>query len=90
MKISRDNFHKFLPDTDIKSFVIKPVDETKIKIIVLSLSRLKAVGPSSIPTKILKLLSNDISSQLSELFNFCFSLAVFLSVLEFIKGFLIF
>ena len=36
----------------------------------------------SIPTKTLKLLRNDISNQLSELFNLLFSLCVFPSILS--------
>ena len=34
---------------------------------------LKSVGPNSVPTKMLKLLSNDISTQFAELFNLSFS-----------------
>ena len=61
IKFSRNKFHGFLPDVEIKSFFIKPADKIEIKNIILSLNPLKAVGPNSIPTRILKLLSNDIS-----------------------------
>ena len=47
-----------------------------------SLDSNKSVGPNSIPTKILKLLKNDISSQLSEIFNISFSSGVFPSILK--------
>ena len=60
-------------------FFIKPVDKTEIQNTVLSLNPLKAVGLNSILTKILKLLSNDISDQLSGLFNPSFTLGVFLN-----------
>ena len=42
----------------------------------------KSVGPKSISTKVLKLLKNDISSQLSEIFNISFSSGVFPSMLK--------
>ena len=82
IKFSRNKFHDFLRDIEVNSFSIKPVDEIEIKNIFLSLNPLKAVGPNSIVTKILKLLSNDISNQLSELFNLSFSLGVFPSFLK--------
>lgn len=58
-------------------FFIKPVDKTEIQNTVLSLNPLKAVGPNSIPTKILKFHSNGISNQSSELIHLSFSLCVF-------------
>ena len=56
IKFSTNKFHSFLPDTDINSFFIKPVDKTEIQNIILSLNLLKAVDPNSILTKIMKLL----------------------------------
>ena len=49
---------------------------------ILSLDPLRSIGPNSIPTKILKLLSNDIPTQFAELFNFSFSEGVFPSILK--------
>ena len=48
----------------------------------MSLNPSKAIGPNSIPTKILKLLINDVSSQLTELFNLSFSRGVFPLILK--------
>ena len=45
----------------------------------------KSTGPNSIPTKILKLLKNDISIQLSDIFNVFFSTGVFPSTLKIAK-----
>ena len=81
IKFSSSKCHDFLPDIDINSFIIKPVDKTEMQNI-LSLNPLKAVDPNSVPTKILKLLSSDISNQLSELFNLSFLLGVFPSILK--------
>ena len=62
MKYSRNKFFDFLPQININSFFINPTDKTEIKNI-LSLDPLRSSGPNSIPIKILKLLSNDISTQ---------------------------
>ena len=48
----------------------------------MSLNPSKVVGPNSITTKILKLLINDVSSQLTELFNLSFPRGVFPLVLK--------
>ena len=69
IKYSRNKFFDFLPQININSFFINPTDKTEIKNIILFLDPLKSIGPNSIPTKILKLLSNDISTQFAELFN---------------------
>ena len=45
----------------------------------------KSTGPNSIPTKVLKLLKNDISAQLSDIFNVSFSTGVFPTILKIAK-----
>ena len=50
-----------------------------------SLNSNKLVGPNNIPTKILKLFKNDISSQLRDIFNSSFSSGVFLSIQKIAK-----
>ena len=55
------------------------------KEITLTLSSLdisKAAGPYSIPTKVLKLLKNDISEKLADLFNLSFTTGGFPTVLK--------
>ena len=49
---------------------------------ILSLNPSKVIGPNSIPTKILKLLINDKSTQVTELFNLSFSHGVFQLILK--------
>ena len=61
---------------------MSPTDKSEIENIISSLDSNKSVGPNSIPTKILKLLKNDISSQLSEIFYISFSPGVFPSILK--------
>ena len=82
IKYSRNKFFDFLPQININTFFINPTDKTEIKNIILSLDPLRSIGPNSIPTKILKLLSNDISTQFAELFNLSFSEGVFPSILK--------
>ena len=53
--------------------------------IISSLDLNKPVGLNSIPTKILKLLKNDISSQLADILNTSFSTGVFPTILKVAK-----
>ena len=46
----------------MKFFFINPTDKSEIKNIILSLDPQKSIVPNSILTKILKPLSNDIST----------------------------
>ena len=64
------------------AFFLNPTNEIEVKNIILSLNHSKAICPNSIPTKILKLLINDISSQLTQLFNLSFSSGVFPLILK--------
>ena len=48
----------------------------------MSLNPLEVIGPNSIQTKVIKLLINDVSSQLTELLNFSFSCGVFTLILK--------
>ena len=72
----------FLKNRSNISFFVSPTYKTEIENVISSLDSNKSVGPNSIPTKILKLLKNDISSQLSEIFNISFSSGIFPSILK--------
>ena len=82
IRYSKNNFHDFLHPININSFFLNPTDEIEVKNIILSLNPSKAIGPNSIPTKILKLLINDVSSQLTDLFNLSFSRGAFSLILK--------
>ena len=60
IKYSRNKFFDFLAQTNINSFFISTTDKTEIRNIILYLDPLKSIGSNSIPTKMLKLVSNDI------------------------------
>ena len=49
------------------------------------LNESKSVGPNSLPAKILKVLKNDMSLQMTNIFNFSFSTKVFSYELKFAK-----
>ena len=75
-------FQIFLKIDLIFPFFVSPTHKTEIENVISSLDSNKSVGPNSIPTKVLKLLKNDISTQLSEIFNISFSSGVFPSILK--------
>ena len=58
------------PKTPNKSnFLIKPINPEEICDIIKTLKNSKSTGPSSIPTKILKIIKKSISTPLSVLIN---------------------
>ena len=67
------------------SFFLSPTDKDEIALIISSLDSTKSVGPNSIPTKILKLLKNDNSCQIVDIFNMSLTSGVFPSVLKLAK-----
>ena len=82
ISFSHKHFSDFLKNRSNISFFVSPTDKTEIEDAISSLDSNKSVGPNSISTKILKLLKNDISSQLFEIFNISFSSCVFPSILK--------
>ena len=64
INLSYHYFSDFLKNT----FFLGPSNESQIQNIS-SLGSNKLVGPNIIPKKILKLLKNDISRQLTDIFN---------------------
>ena len=69
MKYLHTNYTDYLTSENPNSFFLSPTDKEEIKLILSSLDISKATGPYSIPIKVLKLLKNDISDQLADLFN---------------------
>ena len=66
-------------------FFLSLTNKNKISSIISSLNPNKSVGPNSIPTKILKLLKDEISSHLSDIYNISFSMGIFPSILKIAK-----
>ena len=62
------------------SFFLFPTNKNEISSIISCLNPKKFVGPKSAPTKILKLLKDEISSHLFDIYNISFSMGIFPSV----------
>ena len=82
ISFSQKRFSDFLKNRSNISIFISLTDKTEIENIISLLDSNKSAGLNSIPTKVLKVLKNDISSQLSEIFNISFSSVVFPSILK--------
>ena len=82
ISLLQKHFSDFVKNRSNISLFVCPTDKTEIENVISSLDSNKPVGPNSIPTKVLRLLKNDISSQLSEIFNISFSSGVFPSTLK--------
>ena len=67
------------------SFFLSPTNKSETQNIIPSLDSNKSVGPSSITIKILKLLKNNISSQLADILNILFSTGIFPTILKVAK-----
>ena len=59
------------------SFLITPTDPSEIELIIKDLNDSKSPGPCTIPTKMLKIISNEISKPFSEIVNNSFKYGVF-------------
>ena len=75
-------YYTDLSYSNTNTFFLTSTDKIEISLIISSLDSHKSSGPNSIPVKILKLLKNDISQQLSDIFNMSFSTGQFPSVLK--------
>ena len=85
IKFSPKHYIDYLSSTNTTTFFLTPTDKNEIAFIISSLDSHKSCGPNSIPMKILKLLKNDISQQLSDVFNLSFLTGQFPSVLKIAK-----
>ena len=62
-------FTEYLNNPIADSFVYYACDESEVYILINQLNISKASGPNGIPTKILQMISKEISSPLSKIFN---------------------
>ena len=85
VRFSNKSFDEFFQNTKQNSFFLRPTSLDEITNLILSLNESKSVGSDGLPTKILKLLKNDISLQLTNIFNLSFSTGVFPSGLKITK-----
>ena len=85
IKFSNKSFQDFRHHPNEESLFITPTDAHDVNLIISSLNSDKSTGTNSLPTKILKLLKNEISTLLADIFNLSFSSGVFLSKLKIAK-----
>ena len=78
----KKDYPNYLTKENTNSFFLSPTDKEEIKLILSSLDISKATGPYSIPTKVLKLLKNDISDQVADLFFLSFITGSFPTLLK--------
>ena len=81
-KHSHKHFSDYLSNETSNTILLQSTDKEAIANIISSLNSNKASGPNSIPYRILFILKNEISKQLADLFNLCFTTGVFPSVLK--------
>ena len=81
IKFSNKSFQDFLHHPNAESLFVTTTDAHEVNLIS-SLNSDKSIGPNSLQTKILKLLKNDISTHLADIFNLPFSSGVFPSILK--------
>ena len=72
IKFSPKYYTDYLSNISTNTFFLTPTDKNEISSIISSLDSHKSSGPNNIPVKILKLLKNDISQQLGDIFNMSF------------------
>ena len=85
IKFSNKSFQDFLHHPNEESLFITPTDAHEVNLIMSSLNSDKSTGLNSLPSKILKLLKNEISTHLADIFNLSFSSGVFPSILKIAK-----
>ena len=68
IKFSPKHYTDYLYYTNTNTFFLTPTDKNEISFIISSLDSHKSSGPNSVSVKVLKLLKNDISQQLSDIF----------------------
>ena len=73
----KHDFSKFLKNPNRDSFFITPATEEEVTSSIKTLKNSKSMGPSSIPTKFLKLFQNTLNEPISLLANLSFSTGVF-------------
>ena len=71
------NYKEYLEKSVTNSLFLKPTNEEEINSIIKQMKTNTAIGPNSIPTKILKMSQQIIAKPLGYLINLSFSTGVF-------------
>ena len=73
IKFLNKSFQDYLLHPNEESLFITSTDAHEVNLIISSLNSNKSTGPNSLLTKISKLLKNEISTHLANIFNLSFS-----------------
>ena len=84
------HFTEYLDNPSENSFAYEPCNEVEISYVISQLSVTKASGPNGIPTKILKMISQEISSPLCKIINTCITTGNHPELLKMVNVFPIF
>ena len=76
------NYKDYQENSVTNSFFLKPTNEEEVNSIIKQMKTNKAIGPNSIPTKILKMSQHIIAKPLVYLINLSFSTGVFMDLLK--------
>ena len=85
IKFSNKSFQDLLHHPNEELLFITTTDAHEANLIISSLNSDKSTDLNSLPTKILKLLKNEISTHLADIVNLSFSSGVFPSILKIAK-----
>ena len=77
------SYNDYLNSPKENSIFLKPTSSTEITNIILSFSDRKAIGPESIPNRILKILAPSLSIYISNIINLSFETGVFPQCLKY-------
>ena len=73
----KHNYHEYLKNPNVNSFFISPSNSDEVFSVIKELKNNKSTGPSSIPSKFLKLFQTVLSKPVSLIINLSFSSGTF-------------
>ena len=82
---TKKHFSSFLNNPNNLTFFITPTTVEEVNDLISDLKASKSIGPSSLPTKIMKQLNDIIASPLAELINKSFQSGIFPDIFKIAK-----
>ena len=82
---TKKNFSSFLKNPNNLTFFVTPTTVAEVNALISGLKASKSIGPSSLPTKIMKQLNDIIASPLAELINKSFQSGIFPDIFKIAK-----
>ena len=79
---SKTHFSKYLKVPDVKSIYINHVDDDEVSNMIRNLNSSKACGPNSIPNRLIRIMSTNLTSPIKIIINLSFSEGCFPQLLK--------